>query len=84
MWGHLGDHYAGGIAPAEVLRQVCGMLKKPGGQLVCNRGRKMRLERQLGTTGTTRTLASILREMGRDFPGGPVDRTPCSQCRGSG
>ena len=30
--------HARGIAPAEVLRQVCGMLKKPGGQLVCNRG----------------------------------------------
>ena len=38
MWGNLGDHYAGGIEPAEVLRQVCGMLKKPGGQPVYNRG----------------------------------------------
>lgn len=24
----------GGVAPAEVLGQVCGMFKKPGGQLV--------------------------------------------------
>ena len=29
-------------------------------------------------------IDSYIKDIGGNFPGGPVDRTPCSQCRGPG